>query len=224
MRSIFAFLLVCGIRVFSHLFYRLEKRWLSPVSDSDWRRVRLAVLLNHTSLYEPLFNPVLPLKFLWRFLSKMAAPAADDTLKRPLVGTFWKLMIPHARGISRKRDDTWAAFMEDIRPDSLVVIAPEGRMKRPGGLDKHGKPMSVRGGIADILASLDEGTLLICYSGGLHHVQAPGQFLPRLFKTIKMNMEMLDIKAYKAQLPTDPKKFRAAVIADFQRRLETRCP
>lgn len=225
MRSIFAYLLVLVIRLFSHLFYRLEVKWLSEHSPEQWERVRLAVLLNHTSLYEPLFNPILPLPFLWKFLSRMAAPAADDTLNRPIVGTFWKMMIPHASGISRKRDDTWVAFMENIRPDSVVVIAPEGRMKRPGGLDKNGKPMTVRGGIADILAGLDSGMMLVCYSGGLHHVQAPGQHLPRLFKTIKMNLEMIDIAEYKKSFPTtDPKVFKMAVVADFQNKLETRCP
>jgi hypothetical protein len=224
MKSIFAYALVLCIRAFSFLFYRLEKKWLTPYREEDWNDVRLAVLLNHTSLYEPLFGPVLPHKFMWRFLSRMAAPAADETLNRPIVGTFWKLMIPHARGISRKRDDTWAEFMRDIRPDSVVVIAPEGRMKRPGGLDKNGKPMTVRGGIADILSALDSGKMLLCYSGGLHHVQAPGQFLPRLFKTIKMNMEVVDIAEYKRQFSSDPKEFKVQVVADFQKRLETRCP
>ena len=133
-------------------------------------------------------------------------------------------MIPHARGISRKRDDTWAAFMEDIRPDSVVVIAPEGRMKRENGLDKNGKPMTVRGGIADIISALDSGKMMLFYSGGLHHVQAPGQHLPRLFKTLKCNMEMVDIADYKKQFPTESKAFKAAVVADFQRRLETNCP
>jgi hypothetical protein len=224
MRSIFAYLLVLVIRAFSHIFYRLEVKWLSEHTDDQWERVRLAVLMNHTSLYEPLFNPALPPKFLWKFISRMAAPAAADTLKRPIVGTFWKLMIPHASSISRKRDDTWVEFMENIRPDSVVVIAPEGRMKRANGLDKHGKPMTIRGGIADILAGLDAGMMVVCYSGGLHHVQAPGQFLPRIFKTIKMNLEMIDIADYKKNLPTDPKAFKLAVVADFQQKLETRCP
>jgi hypothetical protein len=33
----------------------------------------------------------------------------------------------------------------------MVLMAPEGRMKRADGLDAHGQPMTVRGGIADIL-------------------------------------------------------------------------
>jgi hypothetical protein len=98
-------------------------------------------------------------------------------------------------------------------------------MKRPGGLDKNGKPMTVRGGIADIIAGLDSGMMLVCYSGGLHHVQAPGEHFPSLFKTIKMNLELIDIAEYKKSFPTtDPKVFKIAVVADFQQKLETRCP
>ncbi len=224
MRSLFAFLIVTVIRTFSFIFYRTEVRHLTPISRADWDEVRLAVLMNHTSLYEPLFSVVMPWRFMWRFLAKMAAPAADSTLNRPIVGRFWKLMIPHASSITRKRDDSWVEFMQQIQPDSLVVIAPEGRMKRPGGLDKDGKPMTVRGGIADILAALDTGKILMCYSGGLHHVQAPGQRFPRLFQTIKMNLEIIDIADYKKTLPTDPRAFKLKVVADFQLWLETKCP
>ena len=39
--------------------------------------------------------------------------------------------------------------------DVVVVLSPEGRMKRKNGLDKHGRPMTVRGGIGDILDRID---------------------------------------------------------------------
>ncbi len=207
------------IKVLSHLFYRLKLRWLAPPPPDVWERARLVVLLNHTSLYEPLFSQAFPWPFLWRFVHKMAAPAASKTLDRPLVGLFWKLMIPHASSITRKRDATWEEFMREIAPDSLVVIAPEGRMKRPNGLDKNGQPMSVRGGIADILAGLNSGLMLIGTSGGLHHVQAPGQMLPRLFKTLRLDLEAVDIAAYKAALPREPRAFKVAVVADMEARL-----
>lgn len=184
----------------------------------------MVVLLNHTSLYEPLFSQLFPWRFLWRFINNMAAPAASKTLDRPLVGFFWKMMIPHASSISRKRDATWVEFMNDIDHDSVVVIAPEGRMKRTDGLDKDGDRMNVKGGIADILAALNDGLLLIGYSGGLHHVQAPGETLPRPFKRIRMDLEVLDIAAYKASMPKEPRAFRLAVVADMQHRLETKLP
>ena len=34
-----------------------------------------------------------------------------------------------------------------------------------------------------ILEKLDSGKMLIAYSGGLHHVQAPGDLIPKIFKT-----------------------------------------
>ena len=207
------------IKVFSHLFYRLKLRWLAPPPADVWEQTRLVVLLNHTSLYEPLFSQAFPWPFLWRFVHKMAAPAASKTLDRPLVGLFWKLMIPHASSITRKRDATWEEFMKDIGPDSLVVIAPEGRMKRPNGLDKNGQPMSVKGGIADILTGLDGGLMLIGTSGGLHHVQAPGQTFPRLCKTLRLDLEAVDIAAYKAALPQEPRAFKVAMVADMEARV-----
>lgn len=226
MRGLLGFLIVMCIRAISLLFWKLEWRWINPPANPRdvWGPGRVMVLMNHTSLYEPLFCPVMPIGFTWHFINRMTAPAADSTLKRPIVGTFWKLMIPRVKGISRKRDDTWAEFMSEIAPDSIIVIAPEGRMKRPNGLDKDGKPMTVRGGIADILERTNEGTMVLFYSGGLHHVQAPGETLPRPFQTIRMNLEWFDVQEYKRRFSADPKEFRAQVIADFQHRLETNCP
>lgn len=226
MRALIGFTIVMMIRTLSLLFWRLEWKWINPPKNPDevWKRGKVMVLMNHTSLYEPLFCPVMPIGFTWQFISRMAAPAADQTLNRPIVGTFWKLMIPRVTSISRKRDDTWAAFMEQIAHDSMIVIAPEGRMKRPNGLDKHGNKMTVKGGIADILSRPLEGTMVLFYSGGLHHVQAPGEIFPRPFKTIKMNLEWLDIQEYKKQFSNDPVVFREQVIADLQQRLEANCP
>lgn len=222
MRSFLGFLIVAAIKVFSHLFYRLELIWRSAPPPGNWEGIRLVVLLNHTSLYEPLYSQAFPWPFVWRFVHKMAAPGADITLQRPLVGFFWKLMVPHITPISRRRDDTWSEFMDHIQSDSLIVIAPEGRMKRPSGLDKDGKPMTVKGGIADILARLDSGLMLIGRSGGLHHVQSPGQTLPKLFRTIRLEMDVVDIAEYKKRMPRDPREFKVAVVMDMQARLEAK--
>jgi hypothetical protein len=114
--------------------------------------------------------------------------------------------------------------MNTIKPDSIIMLAPEGRMKRPNGLDKYGKPMTVRGGVADIIEHLHEGGIILCFSGGLHHVQAPGQNLPRLFKRLKLNFTYLDIKEYKASLPESPRERKLAIVGDLQKRLEKDCP
>ena len=48
----------------------------------------------------------------------------------------------------------------------------------------------------DILEMLSEGEMVLVYSGGLHHVQIPGQGLPKLFKTIQVRCEKLNIQEY----------------------------
>lgn len=225
MRSVLGFLIVMVIRTIAGIFWPLEKKWIGDPPPYDvWKNARLLALMNHTSLYEPLFANALSIPFTWHFISRMVAPAAEKTLKRPIAGTFWKLMVPNAMSITRKRDGTWTNFMDTISDDSIIVIAPEGRMKRPNGLDVDGKKMTVRGGIADILEKTHAGYFILFYSGGLHHVQAPGQFFPRPFQRIKMNLEWLDIASYKAQFPREPKAFKAAVLNDLQHRLENNCP
>jgi hypothetical protein len=128
--------------------------------------------------------------------------------------------------ISRERDHTWAAVLQRIEPGSMVVIAPEGRMKRANGLDAQGKPMTVRGGIADILEVVPQGRMLIAYSGGLHHVQIPGQRLPRVFQPVGMLIELIDIADYRRlmQAEAGSADFRRAVIADLERRRDLYCP
>ena len=46
-------------------------------------------------------------------------------------------------------------------------------MKRANGMDLEGMPMTIRGGVADLLMAIPGGRMLIAYSGGLHHVQVP---------------------------------------------------
>jgi hypothetical protein len=107
------------------------------------------------------------------------------------------------------------------------VLLPEGRMKRAGGFDATGQPMTVRGGIADILESIGAGRMLLAYSGGLHHVQAPGERFPRLWKTIRMRLELVDIAAYRAGLLAGAGAglgWKRAVIADLERRRDLFCP
>ena len=78
----------------------------------------------------------------------------------------------------------------------MVLLAPEGRMKLANGLDPQGKPMTVRGGMADILQIIGSGRMLLAYSGGFHHIQVPRQSLPRPFKTIRIRLEPVDVEAY----------------------------
>lgn len=212
-----------AIRTFSKVFYTLELKWLST-KQNDYANVRMVVFLNHTSLYEPLFVQAAPVSFLWELSKKLIAPAADKTLNRPIVGRFWKFMSPGLISITRKRDKSWFQFLEAIEKKNIITIAPEGRMKRGTGLDSEGKPMSVRSGIAEIIEELKEGDMLIAYSGGLHHVQHPGEFMPRLFKNIRLNLELVDIISYKKQFHSKGIQFRKDIVADLEKRIMQNCP
>lgn len=221
MRRVVAFFILASIKVVVRIFYTREFQWIPERDQVDFRQARLLVLLNHTSLYEPLFLSELPFGFLWLIADKIYLPIADVTLKRPIVGAFFKLMLPRVFPVTRKSDESWQNYLKSILPTDLVIIAAEGRMKRPNGLDKHGKKMSVRGGVADIIERLDGGTMLICHSGGLHHIQKPGQFLPKLFQKIRMKVTVLDILEYKKRFSENPRERKIQMVDDLQTRLET---
>ncbi|MFN8278242.1 MAG: 1-acyl-sn-glycerol-3-phosphate acyltransferase [Chitinophagales bacterium] len=225
-RQLISFLLLLKVKCLARLFFRFETQWPNNNRQLPWNEVRLIVFLNHTSLYEPLFLGILPTWFLWQLSKRMVAPGADKTLNRPLVGLFYKLASPGMVSISRKRDDTWQQFMDSIVSDAIIVIIPEGRMKRSNGLDLNGNKMTVKGGVADILKELHSGKMLIALSGGLHHVHVPGEYRVRLFKTLHMRIEQMDIDTYKAQFGSDVQspEWRKAVIANLQQRLENDIP
>lgn len=212
-----------SIKLFANIFYRFNIKWLSTYQN-NWENIRLIVFLNHTSLYEPLFIGALPWSFVEKLARKLVAPGASKTLERPIVGFFWRLLSPGMTSITRKRDKSWREFMQKIQDKSIVIIAAEGRMKRKNGLDAFGRKMTVRAGISDILETQTEGDMLIAYSGGLHHVQAPGEKLPRLFKKINANLELINIEEYKAQFHSTGLQWKKDIIQDLQTKLETNCP
>jgi len=225
MKRIIGFLLLALVKTLSHIFYRCEVNWLTKEPKTLYQDARLIVLLNHTSLYEPLFLQVMPYSYLWHLALHLNVPGADITLNRPIVGRFWKLMMPNIATVTRRKDASWGNYLSSIKNNSVVCIAPEGRMKRPNGLDKNGKPMTVKGGVADILENMNSGIMILCFSGGLHHVQAPGQKIPRIFKTIKLNLAAFDIAEYKNQFgDISSREKKLAIVADLQKRLETCVP
>jgi hypothetical protein len=224
MRRLIAFSILCGVKIFSHLFFKAKFNWITPKPQNPWKDLRVMIFLNHTSLYEPLFSQIIPFHYLWYLSAHFNIPGADITLSRPIVGRFWKLMIPQISSISRRKDSTWDSYLNSISSNDVVMIAPEGRMKRLNGLDKHGHKMNVKGGVADIIDEINQGKLIICLSGGLHHVQAPGQFFPRLFQTISMNLCYFDIPEYKSQFSGSPRERKIKLIQDLQNKLENHCP
>lgn len=227
MFRLLSFFVLSGVKYLASIFYRFDVKWLSEQSSKNWKEVKLIVFLNHTSLFEPIFIRVAPNSFIWKLSRNLVVPGADITLKRPIVGRFFKTIVPGAVPISRKRDVSWKLFMEKITPQSVVAILPEGRMKRKNGLDKHGKPMSVQGGIADILHHMSDGKALFVYSGGLHHIQSPGQIFPKIFKRVRVNLELINIEQYKQLIEEKSctlKEFRRNLVDDLNQKLRSRIP
>jgi hypothetical protein len=223
----FAILIV--VKILARTFYRFDARAIDggPVPGAPWTQLRLVCLLNHTSLYEPLFAATAPNRFLWEIARRALVPVAEITLDRPILGRFLRLLIAHPASITREPDHTWDAVLRSITADSMVIILPEGRMRRGDGLDRHGRPMTARGGVATILQTIPSGQLLMAYSGGLHHVQIPGQWFPRLFRTIRMRFELLDIAAYRAEMEAGAARagsYKNAVKADLDRRRDLHSP
>jgi hypothetical protein len=226
MRHYVTYGLLRFIKALTGLFYTVEMKWLGTPPEDRWENHRLVVFLHHTSLYEPVFLAATPDAFIRRIAFHGVLPAAEKTTKRPIVGWFFKMIAAHVVPITRARDHTWFQVLKKIDPESMVILAPEGRMMRPNGLDSAGKPMTVRGGIAEVLDAIGEGRMLVGYSGGLHHVQAPGETFPRLFKKVRMNLELLEIADYVKALHEgrDDDEFRKAVCEDLERRRNANCP
>ncbi|MBV8520185.1 MAG: 1-acyl-sn-glycerol-3-phosphate acyltransferase [Acidobacteria bacterium] len=225
LRSALVFTMLVTLKCLSKLFYRLDFGWIGETPKDPWADLRLVAFLNHTSLFEPLFLGMVPNRFIWRLAAHGVVPAADKTTDRPLVGLIFRFVAHHVIAITRQRDATWFEVLRKIDPDSMVVIAPEGRMKRANGLDLHGRPMSVRGGIADILLAVRDGRMLIAYSGGLHHVQVPGH-APRIFKTVRLRVENVSIAEYiEARMREGgAEEFKKNVMRDLDWRRDTYAP
>lgn len=224
----FRYFLLLTIKHASRLFYRFEVTWIGKEPPGPWDDLRILSMLNHTSLFEWLYAGAAPNHLLKRIAHHALVPIADKTVNRPIVGRFFKALAPHFTSITRQADHTWQGVLDSLEGHAMVIILPEGRMMRANGLDKYGKPMTVRGGVADILRAVPEGRMLIVYCGGLHHVQVPGQMFPKLFKTLRIAFEMVDISEYKESLEesTDPGsgRFKTRVKADLEARRDRYCP
>lgn len=219
------FISLGSAKLFANLFYKVENEWVNKPDGDPWEGLKLIVFLNHTSLFEPLLLGGAPWSMIWQIAGRIIAPGASVTMDRPIAGLLLKYVAPKMMPISRERDETWDNFLDAIEEHSVVIIAPEGRMKRPDGFDKNGKPMSVRGGIADILEVLPKGEMVFVYSGGLHHIQQPGQGLPKLFKPVKMRCERVNIQEYVQQIKSvADMPFKKAVTTDMEARMKRYVP
>ena len=224
-RSFLVFKVLALMKWISQIFFRRRGEWVDSRPHRRWSDVRVLVFLNHTSLYEPLFAGFAPYPLLWRFAFHGVLPVAEKTIKRR-IGLFFRFMARNVVTVTRQRDETWSQLLNRIDRNAIVMILPEGRMMRRTGLDSAGRQMTVRGGIADVLDVLDSGEMLIVYSGGLHHIQAPGELLPSPFRNIRARLEFVDIAEYKRQHYRSGSydDFKAAVVTDLTRRRDRNCP
>jgi hypothetical protein len=224
-RSVAVFSLLLCLKYLSRVFYKHDFAFVHEPPPNPWGGVRLVAFLNHTSLFEPVFLGGVPNRFIWRLAAHGVVPAADKTTGRPLVGLIFKFIARHVIAITRERDHTWFAVLDKIDPNSMMVLAPEGRMMRANGLDANGNPMTVRGGIADLLLAIGHGRMLIAYSGGLHHVQIPGHHTVGIFKKVRMRLEVIDIAEYVAEMMAKggADQFKRNVREDLERRRDLYC-
>ena len=209
-----------------YVFYPTRVQWIQKPGTDNWDDLRLILILNHTSLFEFIYAGAIPFRFLARMSRKLVFPVAEKTLAHPYYGPILQALAPEVISVSRKRDHTWKHFLDQLTADTILIVMPEGRMKRPGGLDKHGRAMTVRGGALEILEKFSGEKALLVYSGGLHHVLPPNRYLPRIFKRIAVALEALDIDTYlngltkcKLGLP-----LRDLVARDLEARRNRYCP
>ncbi len=219
------------LKVFLKFFYRY-KAYGCSLKEQDLSNTRCIILLNHTSLFEFLALPFVPNQLLRKIVGNAKLAGADTTFQNmPFIRRVYQFLSREAVSISRKRDQTWNRFIESNLVKPIWMLAPEGRMKRPDGFDKNGLKMTVKGGIADILSRLDEGNLLVGYSGGLHHIAPPGHKIPRIGKTIQYYFEVYSISQLNKKMglkskDTDSKDwqdYRKNMIHFLEKKRDTIC-
>lgn len=223
MTSLLRFSFLAGLRLTTRMLYGHKHEWVGAPPSEPFRNVRLVALLNHTSLFEGALSGAVPLHFVREISERALLPGADTTMNRPLVGKFFKYIVPKSVTLTRRRDSSWDAFLAAIDVETMVLIFPEGRMRRRGGFDKHGRPMTVRGGIADVLERIDEGEMLLVYSEGLHHVHAPGDRFPSLFQEVRCRFEQMPIRRYKELMGSGGPQFIRNVMHDLESRRDRHC-
>jgi len=76
--------LLLAVKTVARTFYRIDVDWVNEPAEDPWDRLRLIAILNHTSLYEPLFAGGVPNRLLYQIARRGVVPVAEKTLSRPL--------------------------------------------------------------------------------------------------------------------------------------------
>ena len=224
-RSFPSFGALVAAKYFSRALWTFRTDWVGEVPPDPWADVRLIAVLHHTSLAEGVYLAAVPNRVLRRISRHGVVPVARETMEQPVHGRIFRLLIPNAVPITRRRDQTWSRVLEEVDdPKAMVAIFPEGRMMRPNGRDKTGAQMTVKSGVAQLVDAVGSGRMIIAYSGGLHHVFPPGAHRPRFFKTLSVRFESIDIAEYVAGRRREPGTFVQAVVRDLTRRRDLYTP
>lgn len=214
-----------AVKYASRGLYDVREEWVGEVPDDPWAGVRLIAVLHHTSLAEGVYLSVVPNRVLRKMATHAVVPVAKETMDRPIEGRIFKILLPNAVSITRRRDQSWSRVLSEINdPDSMVAMFPEGRMMRPDGRDKKGDIMTIKPGVAEVLRSLGSGRMILAYSGGLHHVFRPGASRPRFFKSVHLRLESVDIASYIDARMHEPPSFVDAVVRDLTHRRDLHTP
>ncbi len=223
--SIFSYAALLAVKHASRALYRIHTEWVGDVPADPWDDIRLIAVLHHTSLAEGIYVAVVPNRVLRKMSKHAVLPVARETMDRPIEGRIFRLLVPNAVPITRRRDRSWARVLDEIDdPHSMLAIFPEGRMMRPNGKDKTGAPMTVKPGVVEVLQALGTGRMILAYSGGLHHVFPPGASRPRFFRPMSLRLESLDIAAYLAERGRERPSLTDAVVRDLTRRRDLYTP
>lgn len=214
-----------AVKYASRALYDIREEWVGEIPADPWEGVRLIAVLHHTSLAEGVYLAVVPNRVLKKMAEHAVLPVAKETMDRPLEGRIFKLLIPNAVPITRRRDQSWSRVLSEIDdPDSMVALFPEGRMMRPDGRDKKGAPMTVKPGVAEVLRSIRTGRMILAYSGGLHHVFRPGAGRPKFFKSLHLRLESIDIARYVEEHMHRAPSFIDSVVRDLTHRRDLHTP
>lgn len=215
---------LAGLKILGYVFYPSKLNWVGQ-KPNDWNDVSLILILNHTSLFEFVYGVTLPFPFLKALSGRLVIPVADKTLNKPLSGFIMKNLAPKTIKLTRKRDDSWQDFLDQIESHNICIFMPEGQMKRQNGLDKNGNPMKVKTGVFELMQKYRGQNMVFLYSHGLHHIMAPGDKFPRIFKNVTADIEMFSVDSYLAKFENSSESEAAKLVAeDLQTRRDQYCP
>lgn len=215
------FSFLAGLKIAGKVIYPSKLNWINQEPES-WEDISLILILNHTSLFEFVYGVTLPYSFLNNLSKNLVIPVADKTMNKPLAGQVFKYLAPHTITLTRKRDESWQTFLNALDDNKMCIFMPEGQMKRKNGLDKNGKPMQVKKGVYDLLKRYQGKKMALVYSHGLHHVMAPGDKLPKIFKHISADIEALDVNEYLSRFK-DEDDPALAIANDLQKKRDKYC-